>query len=121
SPPRGSNLRANLLRDSVCYLTLQPQNIAAIAIVGLGPDVLVDWRPKELGGHAYSLTRTNYRSLNDGVDFQFARYLRQALSRPLVLHDGSSRDDAQRADLSQVGYQLVGHAIREILLRGIAR
>lgn len=43
------------------------------------------------------------------------------LSGPFVLHNGSSRDNAQRADLSKVRYQLVGHAIGKILLRGIAR
>jgi hypothetical protein len=116
SPLRRSNLRAHLLRDGCCDLTLQLQDIAAIAIVGLGPNVLVGGRPKQLGGHAYSLAGANHRSLNDGVDIQFAGDCRQALPGPLVLHDGCPRDNAQRADLSQVGNQLVGHAVGEIVL-----
>ena len=70
----------------------------------------------QLGGNTHSLTRTDHRSFNDGVDVQFARNLRQALLCAFVLHDGSSRDDAQRADFSQVGNQLVRHAIREEFL-----
>ena len=60
------------------------------------------------------------RSFNDGVDVQFACNFRQALLCPFVLHDGSSRDDAQRADFSQVRNQLVRHAIYEEFLGRIA-
>ena len=115
-----SKLCADLLRYGIRHLTLQHQDIAQIAVVGLGPEVLVGGRPNELGGNAHSRTRTDDRPFNDCVHVQFARNCRQGLLCPLVLHDRSTRDDAQRADFSEVGNQLVGHAVGEEFLRRVA-
>src|SRR6266566_1384508 len=75
----------------------------------------------ELGGHPHSLTRTDHRTFHDGVDFQFASNLRQALSRTFVWHDGGSRDDTQRANFGKISNQLVGHTVRKELLGRVAR
>ena len=54
-----SELCANLLRYSVRHLTLQFQDVAEIAVVGLGPEVLVGACLNELGGNTHSLARTD--------------------------------------------------------------
>jgi hypothetical protein len=82
--------------------------------------VLVGRCLNELGGDTHSLTRTDHRTFNDGGDVQFACNFGQALSRAFVPHNGSSRDDAQRADFGEVSNQLVGHAICKEFLGRVA-
>ena len=93
-----SELCADLLRYGVRHLTLQLQDIVQIAVVRLGPQVLIRGCLEKLGGDTHSLARTNNRSFNDAVDVQFSRNFRKTLFGAFVSHDGCSRDDPQRAD-----------------------
>ena len=119
---RWSELCANLLRNGVGNLALQVQDVAAITVICLRPEMLIGVSLNELGGNTHPSTRTDDRSLDDGIYVQFASNFGQALLCAFsVRHDGGSCDYPQRADFSEVRDQLIRHAVREILLRWISR
>ena len=70
---------------------------------------------------ADAIARAQDRPLDDRVHLEVFRDLRQRLPGILVAHDRRARDDAQRRDLGQPRDELVGHSVREILLRRVRR
>src|ERR1700722_2659569 len=71
----------------------------------------------QLGGDANLVTRVKDRAFDHSVDFELACDLRERLMGVLVGHRGSTRDDPERADLPEVGDQLVSDAVGEVVLR----
>src|ERR1700678_3166780 len=80
----------------------------------------VTGRLDELDGHVDFVAETSDRSLDDAVDAKRSCYLRQGAASSLVLHDGRSGDNTKGRVLGQHGDQLIGHAVGEVVLRGIA-
>ena len=64
-------------RDLAGDFTLQRKDVAKIALVTFGPEVLVGGGVDELGRDADALAVTKHRAFDDGVDVEFASDDRQ--------------------------------------------
>ena len=89
-PAALEQLCANLLRNGVGNLALQVQDVAAITVICLRPEMLIGVSLNELGGHTHPLTRTDDRSLDDGIYVQFASNFGRPFLCLFVRHDGGS-------------------------------
>src|SRR5271169_3150727 len=75
----GRHLGSNLPDYGACYFALQGQRILQVTLIGLRPDVLVLRRVDQLGCNVYAITRALHGALDDCVNVQFTRDLRQSL------------------------------------------
>lgn len=114
-------LKTNLTSNGASNVILERKNIAQIAIVGLGPEVLLIGKSNELSRNANAVSGMQDGAFDDGINAKFAGDLRERLLRALVLHDGGAGNDTQSGKLGESGDQFVGHAFGEVLLFRIAR
>jgi hypothetical protein len=85
------------------------------------PEVAVGARLDQLSGDADAVARSRDGALDDGIDAQLSGDLGQRPAGALVLHDGSTRDHSQRRKLPEIGNELIGHAIRKVLVGCVTR
>src|SRR5439155_19518872 len=64
--------------------------------------------------YSYAIARRPNRALHDGFDAKLPRDLGQRPPRSLGRGPRGARDDLQRADLSQIGDEPVGHPVRQV-------
>ena len=117
----GCDPAADLVGDRTGQFPLQLQQIGELALVGVRPDVVVRHAVDELDGQPHASAGTLHRTLDDGVDAQFACDLRQRLVGPFESHHRGAGDDAQAVNLREARDHLVGHAVGEVLLNRISR
>src|SRR5439155_915080 len=94
--------------DSLRDFVLEPERIAEIAFVTLGPEVGVGRTLNQLRGDADAIAFAFDRTFNHGVDIQLSCNFRNRLLHSLIPHGRGARDDSQRADLGQLGGQFFG-------------
>src|ERR1700733_3638629 len=92
----------DLLRDGSRHLILQRQSILQLALIALGPKVLVRSSINQLCGDAHLVARAKHRSFHDAVHVQLTSNLRQRLACMFICHHRGARDHPQRADLAQI-------------------
>jgi len=102
------------------HFALQREGVTDIAFITLRPQILVSRNPDQLSREAHSIAGTKYGAFDDGLYIEFAADLGQRFVQVFVSHHRGAGDDAQRADVGKLGDQLIGHAIREVILRRIA-
>ena len=105
----------NALRDAACYFGLQRQDILRIALIFLGPEMLVRGRLNELRGDANLAAGAEDGAFHDAIHSEFASDLRNRFVHSAITKNGSSGDYVQGTDLGEIRDELVGHTIREEL------
>ena len=111
-----AGLGGDLLGDAV----LEREDIGGGAFKGLGPEVAVGASVDELGGDADAVAGADDGAFDDGVDVELAGDVGKWAAGALVGHDGGAGDDAKVGDTGELGDELVGHAVGEVLLGGVA-
>ena len=94
-------------------LFLNGENVADLAIVSLGPDMLVGGGADELAGHAHLVAGPPHAALEQVGDAQFLGDLPAGLRRAAILHDRGARHDAQLRDEREVGEDVLLDAVGE--------
>ena len=110
----------DLRRDRLRHLALEREDVPHVALVGFGPEVTVRRGIHEEGRDPDAVPRAEHRAFDDRAHVEGAGDVPERRVRALVAHDRRPRDDAQRADLRQACDQRFRHAVREIVLLGIA-
>ncbi len=113
----GRQLHVDLTGNRARYLTLQREHVTQIAFVASRPQMLIGPCVDKLRRHAHAVARACHCAFDDGVDIQLASDLGQRLLHALEPHDGCPGNDAHASQLGEVRNQLVGHSVREIVLR----
>ena len=106
--------------NAVSHLVLQLQHVLQFAVIGAGPEVLVRVGPNQLNTDANLVTRAHHRAFNERIDVEFLANRRQRLSRALEAHHGSARNYTEIVNRRKPRNQCLGHAVREVVLFGIA-
>src|SRR5262249_41400345 len=89
-----SNDHLDLAGDSLSDFTLRFQDIAYIALVVFGPQMLVGGRMDQLRADEQAVAGTLHRPFDHSVPLQFTGDLRKRFLRALVTHGRSPRDHA---------------------------
>ena len=116
----GQQLELQRLDDRFRDLVLQREDVAQVAVVALGPDVVAGGAIDQLRGDAHAAARLAHAALEHVLHLELARHLRHVDELALVHERAVARDDGQRRDLAQVGDDVLGDAVAEVLLLGIA-
>lgn len=110
--------------DAPGHLALDLEEVvdAQLTVVGLRPQVLVGPGVDQLGEHTHPVSRTLDTALEDVRDSKLPGNLGDLLRRIAVLHHRGPRDDLERADLRELGHELVVNAVdkRRVGLVGAA-
>jgi hypothetical protein len=115
------HLQRDLLRHRFRDPALQIEHVFDLAVVAVGPQRLVHSCGDELHRDAHALADEQRRALEDRVHAQLARDLGQRPGHALVLHRRRARDHAERLEARELRDQRLGHAVGEVLLRGVVR
>ena len=108
-------------RDGLCHLALEGQYVAQLAVVLIGPDVLVGCAPNQLGVHTNPVALPYHRTFDEGVHPKHFGDLWQRELRALQAHNRGTGNDAQITDPGQPPAQLFGHLVSQVFLGGVAR
>ncbi len=108
--------RHDLLRDVV----LDFEDIGKFPIVTLGPDVAAARSVNQLGGDPNPISGLANAAFESEPDAELAAYLRDVERLVLVDECRIARDDEQAGDLAEIGDDVLGDSITEILLISIA-
>ena len=98
----------------------QRGDIVVVAVVALGPDVLVGVGADELESHVDLADRAGDRAFQDAVDVEVAGYFRQRRCASLICLAEVAGNDAEGGILGEHGRQFVGHAVGEVLMALVA-
>ena len=101
-------------------LVLQREYVAQLAIVALGPQMLAICRIDQLDGDAHGIARLADTALDDVTRTEFAPHVANIGAQALVRKGRVTRDDLDPGYPRNIGDQILGHAVGEILLLGIA-
>ena len=117
-------LRANQLdvqrdRDPACDLVLQGEQIARTAVEPLCPQMRVSVRVDQLGVDPDAVTRPPDAPFKQVTDAELAADLLRFDPLPLIGERGIARNYEHPLDPRQIGGQILGDPIREILLFGV--
>ena len=82
--------------DGLGDLVLQREDVVQVAVVALGPEVVVARRLDQLGGDADAPARAPHAALEHVADLQLPRDLRQVDVLALERECGVARDDGER-------------------------
>src|SRR6185295_19243942 len=106
--------------DGVGDLVLNSENVGQVAIVAFGPHMAAVFAVDELTGDADALAGLAHAPLEQKSYSEFLRRLLHPDRLALVGENGIAGDNAKPGDLGQVSDNVLGEAIREILLLGVA-
>ena len=101
-------------------LVLDGENVVELAVVSLGPDVRVGRSVDQLGGHPELAARFADAALHQILRAQLLGDFAQVHRLPLVDEGGVARDDEQLVPARQFRDDVLGQAIDEKFLFGIA-
>lgn len=109
-------------RDRRRQFVLQRQHVARVPLETLGPKIPVRPSIDQLGGDPNLVAGSKHRALHDRVDVERLSDLRgRRPTASLELHRRAAGDHANLADDGKLRRELVGHALGEVVLAGIAR
>src|SRR6478752_8028437 len=101
-------------------LVLNCKNVGEIAIESFRPNVCPVVTVNELSGHAHARASLSYAAFQDKVGAEFFADVLH-LSRPFFVSERSvTRNDGKRRNLREISNDVLGDAIAEIFLLGIA-
>ena len=106
--------------DAAGDLVLEREDIVQAAVVAIGPEMPAAAAVDQLDGDAHAVPGLAYAALEDVADTERVRRLAHFDGLALVGEDRAARDDEQRGHARQVGDDVLGEAVGEILLLGIA-
>jgi hypothetical protein len=120
----GALLRQQLhlegIDDAVGDLVLEREDVVQAAVVAIGPEMPAAAAVDQLDGDAHAVPGLAHAALEDMADAERARRLTHFDRLALVGEDRVARDHEQRGHARQVGDDVLGEAVGEILLLGIA-
>ena len=102
------------------HLVLDREDVLEVAVVALGPEVAVGLGVDQLHGDADALARLAHAALDDVLHAELARDLLHVDRLALVLERRVARDHEQLAEARQLGDDVLGDAVGEEFLLGIA-
>ena len=102
------------------YLSLHSQHVAQIELVRLCPEMAFRRHLNQVGRDADPLSGVEHGAFQNRLHLQLLRNLTQWLRALPVADHGLIGEHLQGADLAQFGDQRLRHAIREVVLLGVA-
>ena len=106
--------------DLLHHFVLGREDVGQLAIEPVGPEMPAAPGIDELGGDAYAIAGLADAALEHEPHAELAADLLHLDRLALVGEGGVPRDHEQAGDLRKIGDQVLGHAVAEILLLGIA-
>src|SRR6516164_5944925 len=104
-------------RDNrACHLVLNRKNVVQFAVVPLGPTVDASCRINKLRGDADAPAAPPDATLQDVECAQLPPDLPDIDRLALVLEGGIASDDRELGEPRQLGCNILGHAIAEVVL-----
>ena len=113
--------QGNLAHDIVGYRLLHAQQVVPTLFVDLRPKVAIVSGVNQIRRDAHLGTVVQEGSLEHRVHIQSFGDLPHGHLHPFVVHDGAAGDDAKRRAAGQVGDELVGHSVYDVVLIGVLR
>src|SRR6266481_356151 len=110
----------DLLRDIRRYFVLQGEHVSKVAFIRICPEMPIVRGANQLCGDAYSIAGALHRAFYYGFRMELLRDRRQRLLGCFVLDRRGAGNDLQTLHPREIGSQRLGHAIGEVVLRGIA-
>jgi len=116
----GHQFRLDRRRDFLGDVVLQLEDIGELAIVMLGPVVGAAHRVDKFGRDPQAIARLSHASFQDVAYAEFASDLLYVDGPPLVNEARMTRDDQEPPQPRKGGDDVLGNAIAEVVLLGIA-
>ena len=98
------------------HVGLDREDVGELAVVRLRPEVLVGFGVDELGHDPHPVAHAPHASLQEGRRRQQGADFPQALLALLEHHHRGARNDLERPDLRQLGDDVLGDPVREVLV-----
>ena len=117
---RGQQARLDRADDAAGDLILDCKDVAEFAVVLLGPMMSAGHRVDQLGADAQPLAGPAHAAFEHIANAELACDLPDIDGAALVDKGRVARDDEQPPDAGQAGDQVLGYAVGEIVLIGIA-
>ena len=105
--------------DLLGDLVLEGEDVADLAVVALGPEVIAGGRVHELRRDAHAVARTLHAALQDVAHAEVAAHLADLHRPALVGEDRVARDDEEPGHLREPGDQVLGDTVAEVVLRRV--
>ena len=102
-------------------LVLDREDVVEVAVEAFSPQVAAVLAVDQLGVDAHAIAGLAHASLQDRAHAEVLAHLRDVGRLALVGEGGVAGDDEQARNLGQIGDDVLGDAVGEILLLGIAR
>src|SRR5882672_5644451 len=96
---RESNLDSS--RDGLCEIVFQGEDIAGVALKGLGPEVSIVTGRNQPRVDSHLAAGACYRALHNRIHAEFLADFHQGLVIPFVMIRGGTGNDFDRADLGE--------------------
>jgi hypothetical protein len=100
-------------------VSLDREDIGQLAIVGLGPQVLIGANVDELDNDAHAITSFAHAPVEDGIGTECRADLLQTLLPILEAHHRRAGNHLERSNLRQMRDDVVGDPVGEIVVLGI--
>ena len=101
------------------YVGEEGENVLQVAVVALGPHVLVGRPPDELGRDPHATVGPEDRALEERVHPELARDVLHREGLALVPHHRVARGHPEGTDLRELGDERVVEAVHEVVLGGV--
>ena len=102
--------------DRLADLVLNGEDVVERPVEPIGPDLRIARCFDQLCGQPHPIARTAHAAFEDVRDIEVARQRRCRNGAALVGEGGVARDDRERRDPAQIGDDVLGDAVGEILL-----
>ena len=107
--------------DCARDLVLQREDVLEVAVISLCPEVLTGLGRDQLGGHANSFADLPHTALDHVSDAEIAPHLLGPDGLSFVCEGGVAGDHPKRPEARQLGDDVFGYAVGEILLVRVSR
>ena len=101
-------------------LILNRENIGQLAIIPLSPNVPAIFAVNQLSRYTHARARFAHTSFQDKIHREFLPNLLHLYRFSFIGKGSVTRDDEQAGDFRQVRNDVLGDAVAEILLLGVA-
>ena len=115
------HLEAQRVDDGVRDVVLQLEDVLELAVVALGPDMAVGAPVDQLRGDAHPVVHLAHAAFKQILHAQPRGHAVKVLGAALVGEGSVARHHEQRGDLREIGDDVLGDAVAEIILLGVAR
>src|SRR5882762_8887298 len=116
----GQELEFQSLDDRCGDFVLQREDVVEVAVVTLGPEVIVARPVHQLGGDPYAATCFAHTAFQYMVDLEFTCDFRHVDVLALEYESAVAGGHRQRRDLAQIRDDVLGDSVAKILLLRIA-